>query len=452
MLKESVDSRDRLRRAWTLNALGELTPEVLEKAWQDPDEFVRGWAVALATDRRQASAQELTRIVTLARQTQIPQLADWIWWYLATLGGPGLDSAIAELQGLEGELLRRRLAGVGLALEVQANVPRPKAWSALAPALYASKDPRVQRQAERIAGVLGDDSLFPLLRQTLADPQAPVADRQHAFAVLSRGPDRASLPVFLGLLDDPAFRSETISLLACFDSPDIATALLQRWAQFPAKDRAMALGTMTRRSPLALALLQAVAAGQVKRDELSAFHVRALTELKNPEIDRQVSATWGRILQSPAEKQAQIDRLDKVFQEAPLWAFSAREGKGHFQKLCAQCHKLGEEGVRLGPELTGAGKHGIRYFLENVLDPNAVIGSDFQLTTVETKSGDLISGIIVSETPSAVNLRTTADTVVVAKADIQKRETTEKSLMPEGLLESLNEREQIELLKFLTEN
>lgn len=518
LVTEAVDSRERLRGIWTLNALGTLSAEAVDRALRDPDEFVRGWAVALATDRRQASPQELARMITMARvdpspvvrrylasavqrvpedtawalasalaqhgedredrnipgllwsglasripghldqgvqiarQTQIPQLADWIWWYLATLGGSGLDAAVTELQGQEGELLRRRLAGLGLALEVQANVPRPASWSQLAPGLYASKDPRIQRQAERIAGVLGDDSMFPRLRQVLADDQAPLADRKHAFAVLSRGPDRASLPVFLGLLDDKAFRSETIPLLARYDSPEVAPALLHRWAQFPPQDRAAALGTLTRRSPLALALLQAVALGQVKRDELSAFHVRALTELKNPEIDRQVTATWGRILQSPAEKQAQMDRLEKVFEEAPLWAFSAREGKAHFQKLCAQCHKVGDEGVRLGPELTGAGKHGIRYFLENVLDPNAVIGSDFQLTTVETKSGDLISGIIVSETPSAVNLRTTADTVVVAKADIQKRETTEKSLMPEGLLESLNEREQIELLKYLTEN
>ena len=518
MLTASVDSRERLRGAWTLNALGALTPEIVERALQDPDEFVRGWAVALATDRREASASELAQMVTLARvdpspvvrrylasalqrvpeqtawalasalaqhgedrddrnlpgllwsglapripghqdeavafarQTQIPQLADWTWWYLATLGGPGLDAAVADLQGQEGETLRRRLAGIGLALEVQANVPRPSSWSHLAPSLYANKDARIQRQAERIAGVLGDDSMFPRLRQVLGDVQAPLADRKHAFAVLSRGPDRASLPVFLGLLDDSEFRSETILLLARFDSPDIAPALLQRWAQWTPKDRALALGTLTRRSPLALALLQAVSSGQVKRDELSAFHVRALTDLKNPEIDRQVTATWGRILPSPAEKQSQIGHFEKVFQEAPLWAFSAREGKAHFQKLCASCHKVGEEGIRLGPELTGAGKHGIRYFLENVLDPNAVIGADFQLTTVETKSGDLLSGIIVSETPSAVSLRTTAETVVVAKSEIQRRETTEKSLMPEGLLESLNDREQIELLKFLVEN
>jgi hypothetical protein len=49
-------------------------------------------------------------------------------------------------------------------------------------------------------------------------------------------------------------------------------------------------------------------------------------------------------------------------------------------------------------------------------------------------------------------LRTTTGETVIAKATIKQRSTAEKSLMPEGLLESLGEREQIELLKFLTTN
>jgi len=41
---------------------------------------------------------------------------------------------------------------------------------------------------------------------------------------------------------------------------------------------------------------------------------------------------------------------------------------------------------------------------------------------------------------------------VVPKADITQRWSSEKSLMPEGLLDALGEREKIELLKFLTSN
>ena len=87
------------------------------------------------------------------------------------------------------------------------------------------------------------------------------------------------------------------------------------------------------------------------------------------------------------EKQSQMAKLKKIFNEAPLWAYSASAGQQHFQKLCLQCYRIGDEGARLGPELTGAGQHGVRYFLENVIDPDAVIGTDFQATTIEMKDG-----------------------------------------------------------------
>jgi putative heme-binding domain-containing protein len=294
--------------------------------------------------------------------------------------------------------------------------------------------------------------MFPRLRETLASPSADAGSRKHAFAVLSRAQDRASLPVFLRLLDDPTLRSPTINLLGRFDAPEVPEAILSHLDKFSSGERSAALSTLTSRPTFALVLLDAVAAGRIKREQLTAFYIRQLTELHNADVDRRVAETWGKILQTPAEKQALIARFEKVFNEAPLWAYDAGAGHQHFLTLCAQCHRLGDDGARLGPELTGAGKNGIRYFLENIIDPNAVIGADFQMTTIETKKGDVLSGLIVNETQGAVTIRTTVGESIVAKAEIAQRTMSEKSLMPEGLLESIKDREQIELLKFLTEN
>jgi putative heme-binding domain-containing protein len=251
------------------------------------------------------------------------------------------------------------------------------------------------------------------------------------------------------LLDEDAFRSTVIPLLARFDAPNIPGALLERFERFNAVDRSTALATLTRRTASALQLLDAVSAGRMKRDQLSAFQVRQLTELKNPEVDRRVTALWGRIQQTPADKAVWIARLQKTFDEAPLWAYSASEGRNHFVRVCSQCHRIGNDGARIGPELTGAGQHGIRYFLENIIDPNAVIGADFQLTLIETRQGTSWSGLMAGETASAVSLKTLTETVVIPKTDILKRETSDRSLMPEGILESLGDRERIELLKYL---
>jgi putative heme-binding domain-containing protein len=422
------------------------------RGWYDEDRADPNLPFLLWQGIAQRMPNNLDHAFKIAESTRIPQLADWIYWYAATFEGDPLNRVIALLEKADGELLRRRLAGLWLAMESRANVPMPPAWKKVAPKLYANKDARVVRPAERLAAVFGDTSTFPRLREALADVKADADLRKHAFGVLSRALDQASLPIFLRLLDDKAFRSDTINLLSRFDRPEVASELLKRFEGFTTAERSAALNTLTSRSSFALALLDAIGADQLKRDQLTAFHIRQLTQLKSAEVDKRVAATWGKLHQSPAEKQTQIARLEKTFDEAPLWAYDAGAGREHFQKLCAQCHRMGDIGVRVGPELTGAGKNGIRYFLENIIDPDAVIGADFQMTTVETRNGETISGLVNSETPSALGLRTTIGETSVAKVDIARRVASEKSLMPEGLLESLNEREQLELLKFLTTN
>jgi putative membrane-bound dehydrogenase-like protein len=396
--------------------------------------------------------RDLDRAFRLAATTRWSGLADWIPWYAATLEGDGPKRAVRGLVGLNDDDLRRRLAGLALAVEARSQLAQPDAWPALATRFYAHPDVRIRQLAERVAAVFGDRTRFPALRQTLANAAAPLPERRHALTVLSRGTDPESLPTFLGLLDDASLREPILPVLARFDRPEVSAALLSHLDGFTPALRTAALNTLTRRPAFALALLDAVAAGRVKRDQLGAFQIRQLGELKNPEVDRRVAATWGRIQVTPAEQQARIRTLEKTFQEAPLWAYDGRGGRVHFQKLCASCHVLGPDGARLGPELTGAGKNGIRYFLENLIDPNAVVGSDFEAVTFELAGGDVLSGLVVSETPGAVTVRTTAETRVVPKAELRSRTATGKSLMPEGLLESLNPREQLELLKYLMEH
>jgi putative membrane-bound dehydrogenase-like protein len=394
----------------------------------------------------------LDRAFSIASSTPIASLTDWIHWYAATLNETGLNRAVAELEKTKSGEMKRRLAGLWLAMEPRSSVTMPVAWKSVSANLYGNSDVEIRRDAEKLAAVFGDESIFTQLRKTLADKAADESSRQHAFEVLGRARDRASLPVFLEMLDDAKFRAPAIGLLARYDSPEVATALIARFNTLPDKEKSAVLNALTSRATFALSLLDAIAANKIKRDQITSFYVRQLTELRDPGVDKRVAANWGQIAPTSDERKTLIAALEKTFDEAPLWAYDAREGRRHFQKLCAQCHRIGEEGARLGPELTGAGKHGIRYFLENVVDPNAVIGVDFQMTTLETKSGDLVSGIIASETPSTITIRAVGGETSVSKTDIARRSTSDKSLMPEGLLDSLSPREQLELLKFLTSN
>lgn len=395
---------------------------------------------------------QIDRALALADRTLLPQLADWIYWHAASLGDRALERVLAKIQNSHPADQPRFLAGLELALSTRAQVAMPANWPPLATQLYSSQEPGLVRRAELIAAAFGDRSRLPRLRQILRYPAAAAAQREHAFTVLSRARDQESLPVFLELLQDNRFRPRALALLGRFDSAEIPKALLQSYAKFNAEERNAALLTLTGRASYAAALLDAIAQGTLQRDQLTALHVRQMSQLGDPKINQRIAESWGRFSPSPAEKEARIAQLEKVFNEAPLWAYDGRAGREHFLKLCASCHRLGEDGTRLGPELTGAGRHGIRYYLENIIDPNAVVGTDFQLTTVETRDGEVISGLLVKESAETLTIRTTVAEQTVAKSALASRSTSDHSLMPEGLLEGLPSREQIELLKFLANN
>jgi putative membrane-bound dehydrogenase-like protein len=390
------------------------------------------------------------RAFRLAETTLLPQLADWIYWYGGTLSDSARDKVVERIAKSEPKDQQRLLAGLELALKTRANLQKPQAWDALAANLYKSESTPVVRRAELVAAAFGDRSRFPNLRAALAKSDASNDAREHAFTVLSRSQDSGSLDTFIALLDDNRFRARTIPLLARFESPKASEALISLLNKFDSDGKNAALNTLTSRASFAKDLLAAIESGRIKRDALTAFHIRQLTQLNNADITAAVAKNWGRIGTSEGEKKTQITALEKTFNEAPLWAFDTGAGRKHFQTICAACHKLAEDGNRVGPDLTGSGKNGISYFLENVIDPNAVIGTDFQMTIVETKDGDLISGLLVNESPDAITIRTTAAEEKIAKSNIQRRQLSDKSLMPEGLLDTLNDREKIELLKYLT--
>ena len=61
----------------------------------------------------------------------------------------------------------------------------------------------------------------------------------------------------------------------------------------------------------------------------------------------------------------------------------------------------------------------------------------------------MLTGLIEQETDSSLTIRTLNSSETVARADIEEIQTSPNSFMPEGLMKTLNDRERIELLKYL---
>ena len=389
------------------------------------------------------------RALDIARTTPLTELSDSILWF-AALDAKGRDALAAFTATLPAEKAGRVVRIAAFALREATKLTPPAGIGAIAAAIGQSDDPGVVPAMNELAAVFGDPGILGKMRTVLADANAPLAERKSAFALLKRNGDRDALPVFVALLDSPDFRSEVIPLLGRSEDPATATALLQRFDKLPPAERSAALIALASRTPLALTLVEAMAAGTFDKKQITALHLRQMRNLGSDKLNAKLEKTWGHFNPTNESAKATVAKYKKLFNGAPLWAYDAGKGKEVFAKVCATCHAHGGGDPKIGPDLGGTWRNGVDYFLESIADPNAVIGEAFQLTIVTKKDGSVIAGAVESETAAAVKLRTLTESVTIPAAAVVTREKLPQSLMPPGLLEALSEREAIELLKFLT--
>mgnify|MGYP001337081035 CR=1 FL=1 len=108
------------------------------------------------------------------------------------------------------------------------------------------------------------------------------------------------------------------------------------------------------------------------------------------------------------------------------------------------------EGGKIGPDLTGSNRTNIEYLLNNIVDPNSDLQDDYRMVLVTTRDGRTYAGNIISESDRTLTLRIVGqDQVIISKSDIQSKEVQTVSMMPEGMLDFLTDREVIDLIGFL---
>jgi putative heme-binding domain-containing protein len=128
-------------------------------------------------------------------------------------------------------------------------------------------------------------------------------------------------------------------------------------------------------------------------------------------------------------------------------------GRELFKKQCANCHILFGEGSKVGPDLTTSDRQSLTQLVTHVVDPSAYIRPEFVAQVVETSDGRTLTGLLAEETGNSITLIDAKNQkTVLARGKVESMASSPKSIMPEGILDTLTDQDIADLFSYLRSN
>jgi uncharacterized protein len=246
----------------------------------------------------------------------------------------------------------------------------------------------------------------------------------------------------------PELATGLIDAVASGSAPGTGTALVERLSALAPSVRAEAIRALLRRAEWTTALVDALEKSQVRFSELALDQKQALTAHPTAAIARRAR----RLLQQGGglpdpDRQRVIDQLTAQVRQGG----DVAAGKVIFTQQCAKCHRHGNEGGQVGPDLSGVAALPRDELMIHILDPSRSVEGNFVQYTVATTDGRVISGLLAAETRTSVDLvDAEGKRHVVLREDIDEMAASKKSLMPEGFEKQVTPAQLNDLLAFLT--
>ena len=308
------------------------------------------------------------------------------------------------------------------------------------------KNPTLDKQLD------GLEHAFQWARERVADenPRGDnVGHRQSAMRLLGLEPARQAddvrlLAMFLTPRTADNLQKEAVAALARFAAPEAVDVLLSHWNSFPPARKTQVLDACLGRKDWTKRLLEAVAAKRVPSAEIDVTRSQQLLTHADKEI-RELSA---RVLAASVNTDRR--RVIDEYQSALMLAGDSARGREVFTKSCANCHKVGDLGHAVGPDLAALSDRRPETLLVSVFDPNRAVESKFLAYTAETSAGLTFTGLLLSEGTNDVTLAL-ADgrRQSILRSELESFASTAKSFMPEGLEKDLPPQKLADVLAFV---
>ena len=195
-------------------------------------------------------------------------------------------------------------------------------------------------------------------------------------------------------------------------------------------------------------LIEAIEGGKLTINDLQLDQRQLLRDHPDAKIREKAIAMMKNSGGIPnADRQKLVDAWMPLTMESG----DSANGKAVYQKHCALCHKHGDIGNAIGPELTGMAVHPKGELLINILDPNRSVEGNFRTYNVQTVDGNIVTGMMAGESKTSIEIvNVQGKREVVLREDIERLSGSQKSLMPEGFESQMTRDEMRDLLEFLT--
>ena len=292
-------------------------------------------------------------------------------------------------------------------------------------------------------------ALFAAATALATEAAKPDADRMTAAALLAR--ESSTKQAAIQILGDwltprtaGQIQRSAVKTLGLTGADGVPALLIKNWSGLGPEIRVAILDELMGREPWTFALVQQLQDGGISP--------AILDPVRKDRLLRHPSARVKEIAAKALNAGAATSRAKVVEDWRPALALTgdAARGKAVHARLCAVCHKLGDVGNDVGPNLQSVAAHPPEKLLVSILDPNASIEPGYLAYSCTLVGGEELYGIIAAETGNSLVLKMAdGKTQTILRANIASLRSANLSLMPEGLEASMTRQELADLITFL---
>ena len=241
----------------------------------------------------------------------------------------------------------------------------------------------------------------------------------------------------------PEVQSAVIACLASFRHRESVSLLVSRCPDVTPARRQEILSAVLEQAESLEPVLLALQRGVISPSEIGGTQRELLLARLSPAQREQSSMQLLAVRATRATAVAQ-------FQSSLSLPGDRARGAKVYARECSACHRYQGQGHEVGPNLALTKSKSAQELLVQILDPSREVDPRFVQHSVVDKRGRVHTGMIAAETSTGLTIKQAeGKQSLVLRSDVDRIDSSGKSLMPEGLEQKINYQEMADLISFL---